>query len=139
MSDRNELAKLFAKSKTVLIGKNLPESERARIEIRQLSTDEIEVLDVDKNASTQVQKEQTQKLIARSIDVPIEDVKKMAVAFMEELVDTIIRANDLADDDKIAEMKKSLNNKMADIQDQLNRFIIRYWQGFEGFECRSIN
>jgi len=111
MSDRNELAKLYAKRKTLLIGKQLPLSERASLELQQLCTDDMDLLESNKNLSPKEKKDKILLLISKSIDVKVDDVKLMAVAYMEELIEEIMKANDIADDDTINEMKQAIKDK----------------------------
>lgn len=108
MNDRNELARLHAKKKTYLIGKNLPENERIKIEVTPLSIDEMSLMSMNENQDIEARKEATLKFIAQSLQIDIEDVRPIALEYMIEIIDKIVEANGLDDDDKIQAMKDRL-------------------------------
>ena len=106
MTDRNELAKLYIRRKEYLIGKQLPENERAKITIIPLSLDNMNLFDVKEDSSIEEKKLQSIKLIALSIDSSEEDVKLMSMGFLEEVMETILDANNINSDDAFKRLKK---------------------------------
>ena len=108
MTDRNELAKLYGKRKEYLIGKQLPETERAKVEITPLALDDMELFNNSKEQTTAQQKEQTLLLLSKSLTVNIDDLRHVAVAYLEEIFDCVMDINNFKESDKIAKIKASL-------------------------------
>lgn len=96
MGNKDELKKLYAQKYTVTI-------EGATFELQQLSLDDPAVLNMDMDAPVSEKFDQNLLLIAKSLDVDKEDVKKIAVEYLEPLLNEILKANglDLEDDDAV--------------------------------------
>ena len=97
MTDRNELAKLYAQSKEYMIGKNLPEDQKAKITLRRLSLDETDLIgtEVNQTLSREEKKDKMIKLISKSMNALEDDVRPLDITFLEEIMLLINHINDV--------------------------------------------
>lgn len=99
-----EIKKLYAKEKEYKIPKNPKEGQvQATIEITPLGLDDISSLDIKEDASMKEVAKNAKKLFSLSLNITEEETGKLAFEFMEELIESIMDANNFDEKD----MKKT--------------------------------
>lgn len=114
-----EIEKLYAKEKTYLIPREPKEDEeQATIKIMQIDLDEAATFDFKKEDSVEETVKKGKELISKSTGIPVEKLGKLALAYLFELLDCIVEANNLPKDQKegIGKMKGFLTEKRAQIE-----------------------
>jgi hypothetical protein len=110
MANRDELSKLYGKSKVFLVGKQNNEEDRARVTLTPLSLDDMGLFDTKMDGTASEQKEQTLLLLAKSMDVSVDDLRSVSVAYLEEIFGYVMEINNINtnDVDKLLKIKESL-------------------------------
>lgn len=120
-----EIQKLYAKDKEYLIPKNPKEGEiQATIFITPMGLDDIADLDVNENAPMSEIAANAKKLFAKSLKIAEEEAGKLSFKFMQELLNSIMDANNFNEADlektgvkKFLEEKRELIKKEKDTND----------------------
>ena len=111
MNQLEELKKLYVKTKTYKIPKEPKEGEvQATIIIRPLDISESSNYEVDESASKEEKAKQTMELVALSLGESVEDIKKLSMAYMTELMEAIIDVNNISTKQQTS-IKKVLEEK----------------------------
>ena len=104
MTDRNELARLYAKSKKISIN-------GVDIEVTPLGPDELSEFSGSSELPEAEKLRFMDKMIALSIGNTEEEVKPLSLGAKMELLDVILDINELNDTTEISEKFKKLINK----------------------------
>lgn len=117
MNKTEEIEKLFAKDKEYKIPAEPKAGEvQATIVVKQLEIDNMGVFDSKPDATPEENLEQIYKMFELSLGLKKEDSKKISVAYMEELVNAIMDANNIsAEEQKGIQIKKFLETKNKQI------------------------
>ena len=101
MNQAEEIAKLFVKVKEYKIPKNpKPGQDQATIGITPLSLEDISLYDLKEGTPIEEAAKKTVGMLARSLSVTEEEVKKVSFEFLQELVDCVTDANNMTDEQK---------------------------------------
>lgn len=111
MSNKDEFAKLFVKTKRYTVGKNLPKEQQAQIDITPLSMDEIDLFAKKPGASKEEDRNRMKELISKATGVPVEDVSKLSIEFLEEVLDDVMDACGVKDEEFLRKMKEAAQQK----------------------------
>ena len=105
MADRNELARLYAKSKKVLIG------GKVEVEVTPLGPDELSEFSGSSDLPEDKKLQFMDKMIALSIGNTEEEVKPLSLGAKMELLDVILEINELNDASELSDKLKTMINK----------------------------
>jgi len=108
-----EIEKLYAKEKEYKIPKNPKDKQvQATIVITPLGLDDISSLDIKEDAPMKEIAENAKKLFSLSLSITEEEAGKLAFEFMEELIESIMDANNFNEKDmEKTGVKKFLKQK----------------------------
>lgn len=106
MTNIQELQKLYGKDKEYLIGKDLPEAQRAKITISPLTSDDAKLLGEKENETTEEQITRSLLLISKSIGCTPEQAKSLSLKYLYELTEAIMDANGMLE---MPEVQKKLD------------------------------
>ena len=122
MTQIEEIEKLYAKDKEYLIPKKPKKGEvQAKIVVRQLEIDNMSVFDQKEDATSEESLEQVYKMFELSLGLTKEQSKKVSVAAMIDLVDAIMDANNISEEEqKSSPINKFLKQKNAQIAQKEN-------------------
>lgn len=115
LNQLEEIEKLYSKPKEYKIPLKPKQGElQTSINIRSLAMDEMSYFDIKPEETLTQQSETISKLIAISLDISVEQSKKLSVGILMDLMEGIMDANNLDDvekSDKIGSMKKFIEAK----------------------------
>jgi len=105
MNQLEALQKLYIKKKTISIGK-----ENIQLEIEPLSLDDLALFGkvTGKDTSAEESAKVMIKVLAKSLNVPEEEISKISMEYMNELMEHFMEINNMSD------VEKKQTNKIAD-------------------------
>ena len=111
MSQETEFSKLYVKKKTYKIPTKPKEGEvQALITITPLDLKQSNDFEEDKDASKEEKIKKTMEMMSISLDMPVEEIQKISVAHMKDIMDAIFDANNI-DNEQQKSIKKILDSK----------------------------
>ncbi len=115
-----EIQKLYVKTKTYTIPKEPKEGmEQISVEIIQLSLEDIGLLNMKENMPSQEIANNVRMMFAKSLGMNEPDVAKISFEFMQEILEAIMDANNLKDEDiKKTGIKKFIKEKQEQMQEK---------------------
>ena len=115
-----EIKKLYAKDKEYKIPKNPKDGQvQAIIIVTPLGLDDISSLDIKEDAPMKEIAENAKKLFSLSLSITEEEAGKLAFEFMEELIESIMDANNFNEKDlEKTGVKKFLDEKRKLIKEK---------------------
>lgn len=119
MSQISEIEKLYAKPKFYAIPKDVKEGEvQIKVEITSLSLDDMSVLNMNKDMPISELAKNAKVIFARSLKVTEEEIAKISVMYMADILDAVMDANNFDEED----MKKTgLKEFIAQKQEQIKK------------------
>jgi len=120
MSQIEEITKLYAKDKEYKIPAEPKAGEvQATIVVKQLEIDNMSVFDQKPDATPEDNLEQIYKMFELSLGLTKDESKKISVAYMIELVNAIMDANNIsAEEQEGSPIKKFLKKKNQQIAEK---------------------
>jgi len=115
-----EIQKLYVKDKEYKVPKNPKEGqEQITVKIIPLGLDDIGALDMKEGAPMEEVSKNVKELFSKSLGITTEEAGKISFAFMEDLLESIMDANNFGEKDmEKAGVKKFLEDKRKLIKDK---------------------
>ena len=121
MSQLDEISKLYAKPKKYKIPLNPKEGEeQAEVELIPLTLKQLTEVDMNEKDDEKTTQKKLMKMLEYSLNVPEEEITKISVSHMEDLMNCMMEANNISEDKrkKVTSMVKRRNKAIAEAQNE---------------------